>query len=148
MFSVKKILRTLPYLLSSCVNRGEDIGIQKRWEQLAADANLPFTTWIQSKTKQTVGTLELNCLLPPIQASCPLTCSKYKCWWNCSPNGLIPGDQEWKKKILFLKWLLRIRHFLCDSPLQPHEVSNILYPFCSGGNQSLKGSTASPRPIG
>lgn len=28
MFSVKKILRTLPYLLSSCVNRWGDIGIQ------------------------------------------------------------------------------------------------------------------------
>lgn len=31
-----------------------------RWEQLAADANSPFTAWIQSKTKQTVETPELK----------------------------------------------------------------------------------------
>lgn len=45
------------------------------------------------------------------------------------PKWIDPWGPRVKKKILFLKWLLRIRHFLCDSPLQPHEVSNILYPF-------------------
>lgn len=77
-----------------------------RWEQLAADANLPFTAWIQSKARRTAETLELNWLQPQIQATCPLIYSNREFWWNCFQNGLIPGGPKVLKIIGRITWVI------------------------------------------
>lgn len=124
MFSVKKIPRTFPYLLSSCVNRWEDIGIPMEVGTAGCWCQLTFYGLNSEQDKANSRDLELNCLQPQIQAICPLICSKYKCWWDGFQTDWSLGSRV-KKKKKFLSDYCALGIFYVDSSLQSQEVSNI-----------------------